>query len=252
MNILICGIGRAGKAMAEKVLNSKEHKLIGIICRKESKNANNDLGQILYPGKDLQMGINIIPIENVVKEYNDVIDVVIDFSNREMALPLIDLCGKLHSNLVLCTTNHSDEELAFLRKRCDEYNIGMVYAPNLTIGVNLLMEFVKKISNVCREYNFEIIEKHPQDKSKPTATARIISQQLNREYTPIHSVRINGYVGSHEVVGSDGTERITIIHESLSREAFANGALLASSFIYGKKGFFLMKDVIENLCLNTK
>ena len=58
--------------------------------------------------------------------------------------------------------------------------VGIVYAPNLTVGVNLLMEFVKKIANVLPDFDFEIIEKHPKDKAKVTATARMISQAINR------------------------------------------------------------------------
>lgn len=44
--------------------------------------------------------------------------------------------------------------------------VGIVYAPNLTVGVNLLMEFVKKIANVLPDFDFEIIEKHPRIKQK--------------------------------------------------------------------------------------
>lgn len=125
--------------------------------------------------------------------------------------------------------------------------VGIVYAPNLTVGVNLLMEFVKKIANVLPDFDFEIIEKHPKDKAKVTATARMISQAINRGEVPIHSVRMNGYVGVHQVISTNGDERITITHESLTRRAFANGAILAAEFIQDKKQFFLMKDVIREI-----
>lgn len=164
-----------------------------------------------------------------------------------MALPLIEFCGKIGANLVLCTTNHTVEEISLFREMAHSLGVGIVYAPNLTVGVNLLMEFVKKIANVLPDFDFEIIEKHPKDKAKVTATARMISQAINRGEVPIHSVRMNGYVGVHQVISTNGDERITITHESLTRRAFANGAILAAEFIQDKKQFFLMKDVIREI-----
>lgn len=247
MNILICGSGRAGKAMAEKVVLSEDHKLVGMICRKDSKNAGLDLGKVLYPNNDIFLDKEIIPIDDVPEKLKEKIDVVIDFSNRVNALPLIDLCGKIKSNLVICTTNHSVEDIANFKSKANDYGIGIVYCPNLTVGINLLMDFVAKIAKVLPNFDFEITECHPKDKGKPTATARMISQYINRSETPIHSIRMNGYVGIHEVICTDGVERITVKHESLSRQAFANGAILAAEFIKNKKSFFLMKDVISEL-----
>lgn len=247
MNILLCGIGRAGKAMAEKILYSQDHTLVGVISRKGSEKAGKDLGEFLFPNNEVFLNKKIIPIDIIADELYEKIDAVIDFSNRENAEPLIDLCGKIHANLVLCTTNHTVEEITLFKEKADSYGIGIVYCPNLTIGINLLMDFVSKLAKVCPGFDFEIIEKHPKDKARVTATARMISQRINRSNTQIHAVRMNGYVGVHEVVGSDGIERITITHESLSRQAFANGAILAAEFIKEKKGFHLMKDVIVEL-----
>lgn len=248
MNIVICGFGRAGKAMAEKVLYSEKHNLLKVLCRKESKNAGKDIGELLVKNNNVNFGVTITPIEEAVEALKgQKVDVVIDFSKREMALPLIEFCGKIGANLVLCTTNHTVEEISLFREMANTLNVGIVYAPNLTVGVNLLMEFVKKISNVLSDFDFEIIEKHPKDKAKVTATARMISQAINRGEIPIHSIRMNGYVGVHEVISTNGDERITIRHESLSRRAFANGAILAADFIQGKKHFYLMKDVIREI-----
>lgn len=247
MNTLICGIGRAGKAMAEKLLYSQDHKLVGVISRKGSKKAGKDLGEIIFPNNEVILNKKIMPIDMIVEELSENIDVVIDFSNRENAIPLIDLCGKLKANLVLCTTNHTVEEITLFKEKADAYGIGIVYCPNLTIGINLLMEFVNKLAKVCHNFDFEIIEKHPKDKAKVTATANMIAQHINRANTQIHSVRMNGYIGVHEAIGTDGIERITITHESLSRQAFANGAILAAEYIKDRKGFHLMKDVISDL-----
>lgn len=245
MNIVICGFGRAGQALAKKILNSKSNHLEMIICRNTSANANNDIGDMLY---GVSNNIKITPIDVAEKLLLDkTIDVVIDFSHHDMAIQLLNFCGKINSNLVICTTNHSIEEISQFQYWAANKKIGVVYCPNLTIGINLLTEFTKKISKVFSNFDFEIIEKHPKDKKKPTATAKILAQNTGKDDISIHSIRMGGYIGYHQLIATDGIERITITHESLSREAFANGAILAAEFIQNKIGLFLMQDVINNL-----
>lgn len=245
MNIAICGFGRAGKSLAKMVIDSKKNNLVMVICRNSSKNANQDIGELLCKKRN---GIRIVPIEKAVEclEENKV-DVVIDFSHHDMAEDLLRVCGEEHMNLVICTTNHTIEEISQFQQMADRFGIGIVYCPNLTLGINLLMEFIKKISTILPYFDFDVVEKHPKDKKKPTETAMMLAQMIGKDRTEIHSIRMDGYIGFHEVTITDGIERITLCHESLSRQAFANGAILAAEFIEGKTGFFLMKDVINEL-----
>lgn len=245
MNLVICGFGRAGKSLAEMILHSQVNQLKMVICRKNSKNANKDVGQILY---GCENGIKIVPIDWAVTDLkHKKIDAVIDFSNYEMAEGLLKFCGEIRSNLVICTTNHSIEQINQLQRMAEQQKIGVVYCPNLTVGINLLMDFVKKIATVFPNFDFDILEKHPKDKKQPTATAKLLAQNTGRDELPIHSVRMDGYIGVHSIVMTDGIERITLTHESLSRQAFAKGAILAAEYIQGRVGFFRMKDVMNYL-----
>lgn len=247
MNIVVCGYGKAGRALIETILRSKEDKLCCVICRDESSACGKNVGQVIY-GKDDLLNIPIVSLSDSFAFLCDKnIDIIIDFSNRIMAISLLELCKELKCNLVVCTTNHSAEEVQQFEQIAEKNSFGVVYAPNLTLGINLLLEFTRKLSIVYSDAKFEIIEKHPENKPIPTATSQIISQATGKENVPIHSVRLNGYIGVHELIISDGIERLIISHESLSREAFANGALSAARFVLGKKGLFFMKDVIEAL-----
>ncbi len=247
MKLAICGFGRAAQALAKNILDHNAHTLQTVICRSTSTKQGMDIGEILY-GKGRTVGIVITSPEKILDSQNAYdIDVVIDFSHRDMAFPLIELCGNLKANLVICTTNHSIEEISKFQDLSEKLNIGVVYAPNLTVGINLLMDFVKRLSKVFPDFDFEIIERHPKDKAPVTTTARMISQAIDKEDVPIHSVRLNGYVGVHEVTASNGYEKITIEHESFSRMAFANGALLAAEYIENKKGAYLMQDVVKHI-----
>ena len=247
MKLAICGFGRAARPLAKNILDTDTHTLQAVLCRASSTKQGMDIGDILY-GKGKSVGIAITSPEKILEAREDYdIDVVIDFSHHDMAFPLIALCGNLGANLVICTTNHSIEEISKFQEFSEKLNLGVVYAPNLTIGINLLMDFVKRLAKISPDFSFEIVERHPKDKAPVTTTARMISQAIDREDVPIHSVRLNGYVGVHEVTASNGYEKITIEHESFSRMAFANGALLAAGYIQNRKGFYLMRDVVKDI-----
>lgn len=245
MNIAVCGVGRAGKELARKVISEGNINLSMALCRDTSKSAEKDIGELLDMPKQ---GIVIYKLSEAVKKLTEKkVDVVIDFSARETSLKLAEICQKAGVNLVICTTNFSEEEIEHLKIIGSSKKLGLVYAPNLTLGINLLMEFVAKLSKILPEFDFEIVERHRRDKPRVTTTAKLISKAIARGETPISSVRTGGYVGVHEVTAASEEERITIEHESFSRQAFAKGALLAAEFVKEKKGFFEMKDVIAAL-----
>ena len=247
MNIVVCGYGRAGTALMREIIVSKKDNLVGVLCRDESASAGCDIGKFVKDDGAIY-GLTISKISDAKDALRDKkVDVIVDFSNRTMAQPLLNLCSEIHCNLVVCTTNHTPEEIGCFGQIAEQQEIGVVYAPNLTIGINLLLDFTKKLSNVLDDFQYEIIERHPTNKPIPTATSRIIAETINKEKIPIHSMRMEGYVGVHELVATDGVERITIRHESLSRAAFAKGALIAAKFVKGKTGLFFMKDVIKEL-----
>ena len=64
MNIAICGFGRAGKSLAKMVIDSKKNNLVMVICRNNSKNANQDIGELLCKKRN---GIRIVPIEKAAE-----------------------------------------------------------------------------------------------------------------------------------------------------------------------------------------
>ncbi len=246
MNIGLCGLGKAGQEFVKYILKSDEFILRQVLCREQSKTAGKNVSEVTG-----LLTYSEIPITKI-SEFRNIknLDVIIvDFSNSITSLNLLDICAKFKVNLVICTTNFSEYQLNFIEKMANVYDIGVVYAPTLTIGINILLKFVKNLSILFPEFSFTIIEKHGKNKDCPTRTAKIISNNIDKEDTKILSVRLNGYVGIHEVIATDGYERITIEHESFSRSAFVRGSLIASKFIYKRKGFFTMKDVMENLML---
>lgn len=245
MRIAVCGLGRAGKVLARKIIEDDENELCCAICREESLIVNQDVGAVL---EMCELGIPVVPISdsvNVMLERQ--VDVLIDFSNKNMTMKMARLCAEHKISMVVCTTNFEQDELTELKIIGEQAPGGLIYAPNLTIGINLLMEFVERISKMLPDFDFEIIERHRKEKKRVTTTAKLIAERIAREDVPISAVRVGGYVGVHEVTAANENERITIVHESFSREAFANGALMAAKYIVGKSGYYEMYDVIREL-----
>ena len=245
MRIAVCGLGRAGKVLARKIIDGCVDELCCAICRDGSPIANEDVGAVLGM---YQLGIPVIPISLSAKEMcSREVEVVIDFSNKGCSLKMAEICADIGISMVVCTTNFEKEEIQELERIGVHSPKGMVYAPNLTVGINLLMEFVGRLSKLLPDFDFEIIERHGKGKQKVTTTAKLIAEQIGRENVPISAVRLGGYVGVHEVTAANENERLTIIHESFTREAFAEGALMAARYIVDKKGYHVMSDVIKEL-----
>lgn len=245
MRLALSGLGKAGKSMVEAIGSSPADDLVLAVCRNESKSAGKSIGEVLGL---VRMDAPIVSLEQangLLKQ--EKIDVLIDFSHESFTSELLHLCQREGCNLVICTTDHDEETLAEIERVASEGNIGIVYAPTLTLGVNLLLDFASKMSRVLSDFDFAIVERHRRDKPPISATARVIASKVEKEDVPISYIRAGGYVGVHELTAASAEERLTIVHESFSRGAFAKGALLAAQFIDGRQGLYSMADVVSDL-----
>lgn len=197
------------------------------------------------------------------------IDVAIDFSEAEAALPHIQICAENGINLIMGTTGWYDR-LDEAKKMTQFGNIGVLYASNFSIGVQLFFKIIERAANLMNNFNeYDIFTHefhHRQKKDSPSGTAislgqlllknidrktKIITDKLDRniaqEELHISSTR-GGYVpGTHAVYFDSEADVIEIKHTARSRKGFAIGALKASKWLRGKKGFFTMEDWIKNI-----
>ena len=168
---------------------------------------------------------------------------------------------------MICTTGHSEEQLALIRKTAKE--IPVFRSGNMSLGINLMMEVLKKCASVLgADFDVEIIEKHHNQKlDAPSGTALMLADAVNealpydaeyvydrherREKRPaheigIHTIRGGTIVGEHSVIFSGRDEIIEIKHNANSREVFAAGAVNAAAFLARQTGpgLYNMSDVI--------
>jgi len=197
-------------------------------------------------------------------------DVLVDFSNSAALGHLLDYCTDKKLPCVLCTTGYSEEQLVQISHASE--TIPVFRSGNMSLGINLLMQLVKKASAVLGEnFDVEIIEKHHRQKvDAPSGTALMLAdaaasalphgseyvydrhsvrQKRSREEIGISSVRGGTIVGEHDVLFCGPDEIIELKHTATSRDVFANGALSAALFLAGVKapGMYSMDDVLAQV-----
>lgn len=153
--------------------------------------------------------------------------VVIDFTHPDVAVSNTQLILEAGARPVIGTTGFKPSDIEELKKLAKAKNLGGLIAPNFSIGAVLMMRFSAEAAQYFSKA--EIIERHHDAKvDAPSGTAIKTAEMMNSlKNVPIHSVRLPGYVADQEVIFGGVGQRLRIIHESINREAFMPGVVLA-------------------------
>ncbi len=222
----------------------------------------------IVAGVDVYDGIkNDYPVFSNISLCNVEADVIIDFSNAKAVDDLLVYSEEKQVPVVLCTTGLSGEQLAKVEETSRK--VAVLKSANMSLGINTLMELLKKATAVFAPAGFdiEIVEKHHNQKlDAPSGTAIALADSINEaleekyEYKydrsqerkkrekkeiGISAVRGGNIVGEHEVFFAGMDEVIEFKHTAYSKGVFAKGAVEAAKFLKGKKpGHYEMSDVI--------
>jgi 4-hydroxy-tetrahydrodipicolinate reductase len=227
MRILLVGHGRMGRMVADLV-----------------PEYGYDIAGIVDPQSPLHGG-------SVDDERWRGVDVAIDFTFPDAVKTNVAALAAKGVNLVIGTTGWQADEPA-VRRMVESAGIGVVAAPNFSVGVVLFEAIVARAAGLFaaqQEFGAFVHEAH-HDKKKdaPSGTAILLKQDMvDAGYTrtiDVSSTRA-GYMPGVHTVGFDGpAETIVLSHSARDRSGFARGALAAAGWVKGRKGFFTMKDVL--------
>jgi 4-hydroxy-tetrahydrodipicolinate reductase len=190
--------------------------------------------------------------QGITRESFQGIDVAVDFTTPEAVVENIRRVAALGVNLVVGTTGWH-ERLGEVRKVIEDSGVGMVYAANFSIGVNLFYRLARAAGEAFSAfpmYDPYITETHHKFKiDAPSGTALEIRRQMqpafpDREIT-VWSARAGYIPGTHELGFDSEADTVTLRHTARSRQGFAEGALYAARWVAGKKGFFSFAEVLE-------
>jgi 4-hydroxy-tetrahydrodipicolinate reductase len=196
-------------------------------------------------------------------------DVLIDFTTPEATLQHLALCQQNRKAMVIGTTGFSESQHQRIANSGE--TIPIVFAPNMSIGVNLCFNLLEQAARVLGDdVDIEIIEAHHRHKKDaPSGTAlkmgEIVAQALDRNLQQValygregmgeerdrktigfSTVRAGDIVGDHTVIFAGLGERVEITHKASSRMTFAIGAVRAANWIADKDpGLYSMRDVLN-------
>jgi 4-hydroxy-tetrahydrodipicolinate reductase len=157
------------------------------------------------------------------------VDVVCDFTRPDLLEASVSACVARGLPLVLGTTGVDPVRRARFDAAAREAGVPLFHAPNFAIGAVLAMRFAAEAARHLPRV--EIIELHSEHKlDRPSGTAAATAERITAETgaeVPIHSVRLPGLIAHQETLLAGAGELLTIRHDSLSREAFVPGSLLA-------------------------
>ncbi len=189
------------------------------------------------------------------------IDVLIDFTQPASIFENAKYCLNNNIKIVIGTTGLRDEEIEYLKNLSKDKKTGCFIAPNFSTGAVLMMMFAKQAAKYFD--NAEIIElHHNQKKDAPSGTAiktALMMSEAKNSFVKgncpeketiegsrggtsyadihIHSVRMPGYIASQEVIFGSSGQIFKIRHDSMDRQCYMQGVLLAVKHVYDKNDF---------------
>lgn len=253
--------GRMGRTLVELLAANAGLELTAAIEHDASPHLGADAG--LLAGVDAS-GVAIVPsLDTVIDDF----DVLIDFTLPESTLANVAACRAAGRRMVIGTTGMG-EDVAQIRAAADD--IAIVFAPNMSVGVNLLFKLAGLAARVLGDdFDVEIVEAHHRHKiDAPSGTAvrlgEIIADALGRDLAEcavygregrtgardtrtigFETIRAGEIVGDHTVMLVGAGERIELTHRAQDRKTFALGALRAAAWIAQReRGMFDMQDVL--------
>ena len=250
ISIGLFGFGKTGSVVANEIIKDDGCELKWVVRESslyEGTFASRHLGYEHDEGR-----IHSISNIDFTRFYEEnKVDVIIDFSSSSAVNEYMN-AAKYGTRIVSAISKYSEGEFESLAELSNQ--TAVLYSPNITIGVNFLIEASKVLQNIAPHADIEIIEEHFKGKKGVSGTALRIAEDLNLDKeTNIHSIRVGGTIGKHEVVFGLPNQTIRIVHESLNRAAFGQGAIYAAKWIMTKeKGMFSMEQALSLSMVNSE
>ena len=263
INVAISGAGgRMGRSLIEACRDAQGLKLAAAVEHAGSPLLGSDAGELIGAGR---WGVALV---DALASVTNRFDVLIDFTRPEAALDNLEVCRRAGRRMVIGTTGFTPEQRRMIEAAAQD--IAIVFAPNMSVGVNLCFKLLDIAARVLgEEADVEIIEAHHRHKvDAPSGTAlrmgEVVAQALGRNLSQcavygrqgvtgerpratigFATVRAGDIVGEHTVMFAGAGERVEISHKASSRMTFAHGALRAARWLAQRdRGLFDMQDVL--------
>ena len=262
ITVLVHGaLGKMGREVVAAISRTPELELVGAVDIKSTQE------QLTLPD-----GSRKVPLSSNLSSLIETCHpkVLLDFTIAEAAISAARIALKRGINVVIGTSGLSDENLKEIAQLSEANKVGAVVAPNFTIGAAVLLNAVKAAAKLF-DY-VDIIEMHHHEKvdapsGTALATAKAMLQSRGKPFlysktkketlsgtrggevdgVAIHSVRLPGFVASQEVVFGGQGQTLSFRHDTIGRECYVPGVILAIKEVVNRHGLVYGLDTLLNL-----
>jgi 4-hydroxy-tetrahydrodipicolinate reductase len=236
------GFGKTGKIVANKIIDESECLLEWVIRRhkEEDKYASQLLGYEFKQGK-------IWGKDDITGGFfrENPVDVIIDFSSSKAVYEYYE-AAQLGIPIVSAISKYDQADLDVLKS----YSVktAVLHSPNITVGINILMVAAQILQNIAPHADIEIVEEHFKEKKEVSGTAKKLAEVLSLQPHNIHSIRVGKTIGKHKIIFGLPNQTLRLIHESVDRAAFGQGAIFAAKFLIKQSpGLYSMEKIVTEM-----
>ncbi len=259
--VIIGSAGRMGRLLVSNVMEDENMQLHGAVEIASCPVVGQDAGIIAG------CGVADVKITSNLEEALEGADAVIDFSFAESAIANTKVAVAKGVAAVIGTTGLTNDQKVELNKLAESGKI--VFAPNMSVGVNVLFYLCEQAGSLLSDYDIEIVEAHHRHKKdSPSGTALGLAEAVcstsghdvetdlvhgregmvgarTKKEVGMHAVRGGDVIGDHTVMFMTDGERVELTHKASTRQAFTSGALKAAKFLQTKEnGMYNMRNVL--------
>jgi 4-hydroxy-tetrahydrodipicolinate reductase len=261
-NLIVAGAaGRMGRLLVSLIAQDRAHRLVGAVEAAGVPVIGSDAGTVAGVGP---LGIQITADYAAAAKPGTI---TLDFTIARAAMEHLEIAAGAGAGIVIGTTGFTPEMEA--RAREIALRTRAVIAPNMSVGVNVLMKIVAEVARILPDFDAEILEIHHRTKvDAPSGTAvalgRVVAVARGQDFAAsavygregitgvrpadkiaVMALRAGDAVGDHTVIFGGSGERLELIHRSQSRDSLARGAIRAAAWLDKQPpGLYSMRDVL--------
>jgi 4-hydroxy-tetrahydrodipicolinate reductase len=244
IRIGLFGFGNTGRMVADEFFKDGMFDLAWVV-RKTHKDNHK------YATRLLGYEINDAPIFSVdevspafFESYP--VDIIVDFSSAKAHNSYAPAANS-GMKIISAISKYKEKDLLELKQLAEK--TALLYSPNITLGINFLLVASQILQGIAPHADIEIVEEHYRGKKEESGTAVKIANILGLEKDKhVNSVRVGGIVGKHEIIFGLPNQTIRLVHESINKRAFGQGAIFASKWLINVPiGLYSMETIIIDM-----
>ncbi len=243
LRVGLMGFGQTGKAVATVLLKDPHIRLEWVIRRShrlEHRSVPEFLGidshepGLIYPSEEFEAS-------QLLDQHP--VDAIIDFSSEDGIEYYGDAAAQRGISIVSAISAYPSSKIKLLKNLSAHTRV--LWSPNITLGINFMILAAKTLKLIAPFTDIEIVEEHFKAKPETSGTAMKIAESLELDANSVKSIRAGGIIGVHEILFGFPFQTVRLKHESISREAFGNGAKFAVEELAKRdKGFYTMEQLL--------